>query len=290
MRDAVPKPIISIASLIMRFMEIAEERVFGHLLGVSASGNELANSSGEESWSYEGCQWLPVWRVLKGLGAGPSDVFVDLGSGKGKALLIAGRLPYQRVIGVEIDKEFCNYSERNVRQARNRLRAQEVNVVTANVLEWSIPDETSVIFMYNPFTSQTFHTALNRIFASYDRNPRALHIVYSYPWEHEWLLSTGRVVVDNVRPSQWPARPRWWQSGKVMVSYRVVRGGGRYEPRRAHRLLTSGQAMRRWSNPGGAGFPSQRDRDWLALLVARSRASGLQVPSFEGLDPDPGDG
>ena len=254
MRVAVSKRIFMIASLSMRSLEMAEQRVFDRLHGVSTRKSAFANSSGEDNLGYEGCQWLPVRRVLKDLGPGPSDVFVDLGSGKGKALLIAGRLPYQRVIGVEIDKELSHYSKRNVQQARNRLRAQKVNGVTANVLEWSIPDETSVIFMFNPFIGQTFHMVLNRIFASYDRNPRALHIVYQYPWEHDWLLSTGRVVVDNVRPAEWRARPRWRLSGRVIVSYRVVRGSGQYEPWRFHRFLTPRQAMRRWSRPNGHRF------------------------------------
>jgi hypothetical protein len=86
----------------------------------------------------------------------PSDVFVDLGSGKGQALLIAGRLPYRRVVGVEIDEEFSQCAKRNVERARPRLRVQEVNVVTANVLEWPIPDDASVVFMFNPFVGQTF--------------------------------------------------------------------------------------------------------------------------------------
>jgi hypothetical protein len=129
--------------------------------------------------------------------------------------------------------------------------------VVADVLEWPIPDDTSVVFMYNPFIGQTFRAAVALIFESYDRKPRTLHIVYVYPWEHDWLVSTGRVVVDNVRPQFWPARRRWWQTGNVIVSYRVVGAlkDGRSEPPVPHRLFQPRRrAMRRWSRCNGHRF------------------------------------
>ena len=60
-------------------------------------------------------------------------------------LLIAARLPFRRALGVEIDDEVSHYARRNIKCARPRLLAKEVNSITANVPEWPIPDETSVI-------------------------------------------------------------------------------------------------------------------------------------------------
>lgn len=170
---------------------------------------------------------------------------MDLGSGKGKVLLIAGRLPYRRAIGVEIDENLARYSGRNVRQARSRLRTPLVETVNASVLDWPIPDEASVIFMFNPFIGRTFRSAVERILQSYDRTPRKLHIVYQHPWEHDWLLSTGRVSVESVRPDGWPARPGWWRSGQVIVCYRV--GAATQGSLRS-------RAVEYWSRPNGHRF------------------------------------
>ena len=78
--------------------------------------------------------------------------------------------------------------------------------------------------MYNPFFGQTFRATLSRVFDSYDRNPRKLHIVYQYPLEHNWLIASGRVVVENVRPVRYPAPRRWWEGEdeKVIVTYHVT--------------------------------------------------------------------
>jgi SAM-dependent methyltransferase len=258
-RPVAPSPGARLASFWTGLLDGAQGCLFDHLLGVSTRQVLITEGSvftaGTDNCPYAGSQWLPLRRALKDLPAGPSDVFADLGSGKGKALLIAGRLPYHRVIGVEIDDELSQYSRRNIERARPRLRADHVECITASVLEWPIPDETSVVFMYNPFIGQTFHAAAGRIFESFDRRPRALHIVYRYPWEHDWLVSTGRVTLANVRPSNWPAPPRWWRSGDVIVSYRVTgASAGSHCGPGPRRLLRAHPAVQRWSRPNGHRF------------------------------------
>ena len=77
--------------------------MFDRLFGVTISVESVTADYGENN-GYGGSHWLPVRRVLRKLKPGPRDVFVDLGSGKGIVLLIAGRLPFGRVIGVDLDR------------------------------------------------------------------------------------------------------------------------------------------------------------------------------------------
>ena len=142
----------------------AQNRLLDLMLGVSTRGHV----SGEWSFDagncpYSGCEWLSVRRALKDLHPSRSDVFIDLGSGKGRALLIAGLLPYKRVVGVEMDGQLCRLARDNIDRARPRLRAGNVECVNANVLDWQIPDDASVIFMYNPFIDRTFYGVTERI-------------------------------------------------------------------------------------------------------------------------------
>jgi SAM-dependent methyltransferase len=259
-----PVPASGHASFCIRFFDGAQGWIFDRLLGVSTRGIYITGNSvftGGDDCAYAACQWLPVRRALKDLAPGPSDVFVDLGSGKGKALLIAGQLSYRRVVGVEIDEKLVQYSRSNIKRVRPRLRAQEVDSLTASVLEWPIPDDTSVVFMFNPFIGDTFRAAVAQIFKSYDRRPRGLHIVYLYPWEHDWLLSTGRVVASSVRPSTWPARHRWWQTGDVIVSYRIVGASeGSRSGSSPRRLGRPRRAAQRWSRPNGHPFTMDAPR------------------------------
>jgi SAM-dependent methyltransferase len=237
-----------------------EWRAFDLYMGSSTGGFGPTTpdffQDGQESWPYLGCAWPAAYFALRALRPGPADVFVDLGSGKGRALLIAGRLPYGRVVGVELDPELTQFAERNVAQARRRLRAGVVECETADVLDWPFPDDASMIFLFNPFYGRLFHQVIAQIFDSYDRNPRPIHLVYEQPWEHDWLVSTGRVVVENVHPEIWPSTRRWWEDRDVIVTYHVTgendsAGTGRCL---ARKKKPSSEAMIRWSGPNGQRF------------------------------------
>jgi SAM-dependent methyltransferase len=236
-----------------------QQRLFDVYMGTSTFGSEFTSSdfftTGSDNMPYEGCMWPALEHALAELQPSTSDVFVDFGCGKGKSLLVAGRQPYGRVMGVELDAGLAERARQNVARGRRRLKADDVDVYAANVLEWGIPDDVSVVFMFNPFIQRTFRDAATSIFASYDRNPRRLHIIYQHPWEHDWLVATGRVVVENVRSTTWPSRRRWWESGDVITTYHVT---GEDDDSSAatclHRGRATGEAMKRWSVANGHKF------------------------------------
>ena len=214
-----------IAALWKRIASICEPYVFDCVHGVSTRGvvdtvgSEVSFRAGD-NW-YVGSQWLPVRRALKDLRTRPSDVFVDIGSGKGKTLLIAGRLRSDACSESRSMKSYPSW--RNIIYSRRGSGCRfEVDSINVDARTWPIPDDVSVVFLLNPFTGETFRTVVGRIFESYDRTPRELHIIYDHPLEHVWLLSTGRVVVDNARCNYWPAHLGWWRDEQVIVSYRVT--------------------------------------------------------------------
>jgi predicted RNA methylase len=240
-------------SLLAKFAKFygLQQRLFDLYLGTSTAGRGDLDGPGRpaDSLPYEGCQWPAVSHALRELRPNDSEVFVDFGAGKGKALLIAGRLPYQRVVGVEADDELAVVARRNIAKAGRRLRAGRTECLTASVLGWPVPEDSSIFFMYNPFLGETFRHAVSAVFESYDKHPRKLHLVYQYPREHNWLISTGRVVVENVRPMRWPARRRWWvdEDEKVIVTYHVIGEGGQMPVAGClPRERAASEAMLRW--------------------------------------------
>jgi Histone methylation protein DOT1 len=258
-----------------------QSNMFDRMFGVSISVDSVTADYGENN-GYGGSHWLPVRRALRKLNPGPQDVFVDLGSGKGIVLLIAGRLPFGRVIGVDIDEELDKSAKENIALAADRFIAAEVTSIAASVLEWPVPDDLSVVYMFNPFTGKTFHEAMERLFDSYDRKPRELRIIYGYPAEHDWLVSSGRVVVEGVSGCFWPARPGWWRRGHVLVTYRVVRAAAdeaaadEAAPDEAAAAAPGSptrrsRALQRWSTPNGF------------RLVTKQTAEGTYYlsPTFE---------
>jgi SAM-dependent methyltransferase len=253
-----------IAERSLEWLYSLERKAFDSYMGASTGGYGLETSefiqANQENWPYLGGEWPAVYFALRALRPGPTDVFVDLGAGKGRVLLIASRLPYRRVVGVELDPELAQCARRNVAQAQRKLRAGTVACETANVLDWPFPDDASTVFLFNPFYGQTFRRAITGIFDSYDRNPRHIHIVYENPQQHNWLLSTGRVVVEDVRPEMWPSTRRWWTEWSVIVTYHVTETSGSTDTGCClmRKKKSASEAIIRWSGPNGQ-TPTIRD-------------------------------
>ena len=55
---------------------------------------------------------------------------------------------------------------------------------------------------------ELFEAAINQLIASYDRNPRPMHLLYRYPREHDLVAASGRFqLLQTV--TTWRPRPSW---------------------------------------------------------------------------------
>ena len=93
----------------------------------------------------------------------------------------------------------------NVERQRPHLRCGEVSVVRSDVLDYEIPDDVTVVYLYNPFQGEIFAAVVEKLVASLDRNPRRMRIVYRTPLEEDKLLATGRFrrVRAKLGPLPW---------------------------------------------------------------------------------------
>src|SRR3954452_4570322 len=99
----------------------AAERAFDARLGVDTAGivrlHELSFDSENKDLGsrYEATSPDYFDLVMSQLDLGDGDLtFVDLGAGKGRALLMAAQLPFRRLVGVEFSPELTAVADRNV--------------------------------------------------------------------------------------------------------------------------------------------------------------------------------
>jgi SAM-dependent methyltransferase len=160
--------------------------------GVHTSGHarELAHYHPDRVW-YQASGWSYLPRILPKREVGPSDVFADIGSGKGRVLLQAARYPFARVIGVEISAELNAVAEANLERQRGKRVARDIELATADAAGWEVPDDLTVAYMYYPFVGDTFRQVIDNLVESLERAPRRLRLVYALPEMEEYVLGTG---------------------------------------------------------------------------------------------------
>lgn len=169
---------------------------------------------------YEPSGWMALGRILKPDDIAADDVFLDVGSGKGRVVLQAARYPFRRVIGVELVPELTEVAAGNLAAFRDRLKCRDVNLVTSDALEYDVPDDVTVIFLYNPFRGTAFAQFLEGVLASVDRVPRPLRLIYSTPMEHEQLMASGRFRIVRQVPGMRPTRA--WREKLSIRMYELL--------------------------------------------------------------------
>ena len=169
----------------------------------------------DPNWVY-GIDYEPVSAGLFRRAMADLDVafasftFVDLGSGKGKALLLAAAHPFKAVIGVEIAPDLHAAAERNIRRYTGPTRAASVTTVCMDAASFDFPDGPLVVHAYNPFDEEVMVRVVGNILARQCSTASPVYVVLCYPrLQHLFgpprfeLVASGdeyAVFIGNGRP------------------------------------------------------------------------------------------
>jgi protein-L-isoaspartate O-methyltransferase len=193
------------------------DRRFGVDTEDELSAADMGTGDDPRNVWYQPAGVLQLRRILPPRQVGPGDVLLDIGSGKGRVVLQAAlTYRFRRIYGVELSAHLHEIALRNLEICRLRLRCRDVRLVRANVAEYEIPDDVTVVFLYNPVTGGLFQSVVGRLVASLERRPRTMRIVYANPVEEAALLHTGRVrLVRALRG--WRPGAQWSRSNSCRL-------------------------------------------------------------------------
>ena len=113
-------------------------------------------------------------------------VFVDFGSGKGRALLMAAEFPFKRIVGVEFSPELHAVAQANLAVALTnpgkdrpiKWKCTSVESLCMDFLDFELPPERSVLFFFDPCGESVLSKMLARIEQSLQARPRDLYLIY----------------------------------------------------------------------------------------------------------------
>lgn len=126
-----------------------------------------------------------------------SHTFIDLGSGRGRALLLATSLPFRRIIGVEFASEFHESAKHNlVAFAANGGDISRISLIMDDAAAYSFPNEPLVIYMFNPFSSRIVRQVAENALASWRGMRRPIKIFYMNPLHLHEVTEAGWEAVE----------------------------------------------------------------------------------------------
>jgi SAM-dependent methyltransferase len=129
-------------------------------------------------------------------------VFIDLGAGKGRAILMASMLPFKQVIGIELTTQLTSIARKNLATLPDDIKlAEKSSVICADAASFDFPSDPLVIFLYNPFDYSIMDSVIENLLASLGQRSRRVLVVYFRPelremWE---ALPQFRLVKSTQR-------------------------------------------------------------------------------------------
>lgn len=112
----------------------------------------------------------------------PKFTFADIGSGKGRALLLASEYPFERIVGVELLPELNQIARQNIRKFSSHLqRCSNIKAVLGDATEFGFPPDPLVVFLFHPLSEADFRHLMINLAGSMREFPRPVYLIYAHP-------------------------------------------------------------------------------------------------------------
>ncbi len=108
--------------------------------------------------------------------------FIDFGSGKGRALLLASEFPFKRIVGLEFSPQLHRTAEENIRRYRSATqKCRDIQSLNMDFTDYVLPPEPSVLFFFHPCRIPVLWRVVGQISRSLSAHSRPLYIAYVAP-------------------------------------------------------------------------------------------------------------
>lgn len=112
----------------------------------------------------------------------PDITFVDLGSGKGRTLLMASDYPFRRIVGVELLPALHEAAQENLTRYQNESqKCFAIDSICADAAEFAFPAEPTLLFLFNPFPEPGLNRVIANLEQSLREHPRKIYLLYHNP-------------------------------------------------------------------------------------------------------------
>lgn len=124
---------------------------------------------------------------------------VDVGSGKGRVLVVAAHFGFTQITGVDFAKELCKEAEKNIEKIKTKFPDVSFRIIWKNILNYQLGPDDKVFFLFNPFNKEILEKFVDNIELSVKKHPRPVYFIYASPKHKEVLVEKKFDIVYHVK-------------------------------------------------------------------------------------------
>jgi hypothetical protein len=128
--------------------------------------------------------------------------FIDLGSGKGRTLMMASDYPFRRIVGVEFLPALHRIAKENLaRYSSPRQRCRTVEALCCDAEQFAFPPEPLVVYLFNPLPESGLRQVVANLDRSVSDHPRPVYLLYHNPVLDRVLGESRFLIKLSATPS-----------------------------------------------------------------------------------------
>lgn len=116
---------------------------------------------------------------------------VELGCGKGAAMITLAKFPFARITEVKISQALIETAQTNLALVISGRRRHDIELCRYDATDLRDLDDFNFVYFFNPFKAPVMRAVIENLGASLTRNPRRCTIIYWFPTCHDVLVSGG---------------------------------------------------------------------------------------------------
>jgi hypothetical protein len=108
--------------------------------------------------------------------------FIDVGSGKGRVLLMAADYPFRRILGIELLPALNGVAGENLSAFKSESqKCFALETVCGDARNFVFPAEPIVLYLFNPLPERALAEVMANLDASLRQFPRVVYVLYHNP-------------------------------------------------------------------------------------------------------------
>ena len=131
----------------------------------------------------------------------PTGKVLDIGCGKGAAMIMFNSFGYNAVDGLEYLEDLACCARQNLK----KMNMKSI-IFQEDATQFERYSEYDIFYLYDPFRGETFRKVISKIEDSYKKKKRRIILVYANPWENYIVQEYSSFKLENQLDGDWFTR------------------------------------------------------------------------------------
>lgn len=181
--------------------EIEGEKKYGiQTTGIDDLTKSMDACEREHASIYQPVNFYTAERLFQNIDAADlQSGFLDMGCGKGRVVAMAAAYGFKEIIGVDFSAQLCHDALQLGQNIEAKYSGINITIECEDARDYIIPDNVSVIFLFNPFDDLIMQDFLKQVAGTLVKNPRKIKILYANPQCKKQWLDAGFKEIDSFK-------------------------------------------------------------------------------------------